>query len=110
MTLQPETDATVYGVGSVCGGFAIGSRAIIFVRRFPASVPEPTRLAYVIANEMGHILLGPNAHSVAGIMRRPTLLSKDWAEAAQGALGFTRSQARQIQIWILGRSMLYGQG
>src|ERR1700719_4340658 len=60
---------------------------------------EATRLGYVIAHELGHMLLGPNAHAIVGIMRG-TLRPEDWEKAAQGTLGFTPSQNQQIRTWI----------
>jgi hypothetical protein len=96
--LQPESEAVRYGVRSVCGGIGFPSGAIVFVRSF-----DSTRLGYVMAHELGHILLGPNAHAIVGIMRG-TLLPADWEKAAQGTLGFTHSQNQQIRIWIDQRS------
>lgn len=50
------------------------------------SVSPSVVLAYVIAHEIGHLLL-PIGHSSAGIMRaRPDQL--DWKRAARGALEF----------------------
>jgi hypothetical protein len=96
--LQPEGEAARYGVRSVCGGIGLESGVIIFVRRFDA-----TWLGYIMAHELGHILLGPNAHAIVGIMRG-TLLPEDWEKAAQRTLGFTRSQKQQIRMWIAQRS------
>jgi hypothetical protein len=95
--IQPESDAARYHVRSVCGGFALGINAVVFVRRFDA-----TWLGYVVAHEIGHILLGSNAHSIVGIMR-PTLLQTDWTKAEQGTLDFTASQKKQILAWIINR-------
>lgn len=92
--LQPESESGRYGVRPVCGGIGFPSGAIIFVQRLDA-----TWLGYVMAHELGHMLLGPNAHAVAGIMRG-TFLPEDWEKAAQGTLGFTGSQNRQIREWI----------
>jgi hypothetical protein len=96
--LQPESEVARYGVRSVCGGIGFPSGAIVFVCSF-----DSTRLGYVIAHELGHILLGPNAHAIVGIVRG-TLLPEDWEKAAQGTLGFTRSQNQQIRMWIDQRS------
>ena len=92
--LQPQSEAARYGVRLVCGGIGFPSGAIVFVRGF-----DSTRLGYVMAHELGHMLLGPNAHAIAGIMRG-TLLPGDWEKAAQGTLGFTHSQNQQIRTWI----------
>lgn len=61
------------------------------------------RLGYIMAHEIGHILLGQNAHAIVGIMRG-TLQPEDWEKAAQGTLGFTHSQNQQIRTWIAKRS------
>jgi hypothetical protein len=88
----------------VCGGIGFASGAIVFVRKSdPTSVADATRIGHVIAHEIGHVLLGPNAHSIVGIMRG-TLLQEDWEKAAQGTLGFTQSQNQQIRTWISERS------
>jgi len=96
--LQPESEAARYGVRSVCGGIGFASGAIIFVPSFDprSAVSDVTRMGYVIAHEIGHVLLGPNAHSIVGIMRG-TLLQRDWENAAQGTLGFTHSQNQQSE-------------
>jgi hypothetical protein len=103
--LQPESEAVRYGVRPVCGGIGFPSGAIVFVRSFDhrSATSEATRLGYVMAHELGHMLLGPNAHAIVGIMRG-TLLSEDWEKAAQGTLGFTHSQSQQIRMWIDQRS------
>jgi hypothetical protein len=102
--LQPESEAVRYGVRSACGGIGFASGVIIFVRKFDpkSSVSDVTRIGYVIAHEIGHVLLGPNAHSIAGIMRG-TLLQQDWENAEQGTLGFTGNQNQQIRTWIAER-------
>jgi hypothetical protein len=76
--LQPESQAARYGVGSVCGGLALGANATVFVRRFDA-----TWLGYIMAHEIGHILLGQNAHAIVGIMRG-TLQPEDWEKQLLG--------------------------
>jgi hypothetical protein len=109
ITLQPESEAVRYGVRSSCGGFAFESSAIVFVRSVYSmgtisAASAATRLGYVMAHELGHILLGPNAHANAGIMRG-ALVAQDWQKAAQGTLAFTHSQNQQIRMWIDQRSL-----
>lgn len=96
--LQPESESARYGVRPVCGGMGFPSGAIIFVQRLDA-----TWLGYIMAHELGHMLLGPNAHAVVGIMRA-TLFPEDWEKAEQGTLGFTHSQNQQIRRWVVQRS------
>jgi hypothetical protein len=53
-------------------------------------------LAYVIAHELGHLLLPGTPHSATGLMRA------DWDkaivhEAADGSLSFTEAQAHRIR-------------
>jgi hypothetical protein len=102
--LQPESEVARYGVRSVCGGIGFASGAIIFVPRIDprSAVSDVTRTGYVIAHEIGHVLLGLNAHSIVGIMRG-TLLQRDWESAAQGTLAFTQSQKQKIRTWIAER-------
>jgi len=105
--LQPESETARYGVPPECEGIGFPSGAIVFVRRKDKNdmAPAATRLAYVMAHELAHILLAPNAHSIVGIMRG-TLIQQDWDKAAQGKLGFPRSQARQNRTWIVKRNSL----
>jgi hypothetical protein len=103
--LQPASDARHYGVRPECGGIGLPSGAIVFVGAFDrTNKASATRLGYIIAHELGHVLLGPDAHSIVGIMRG-TFLREDWQKAEQGTLGFTRSQNQQIRDWIVARSM-----
>jgi hypothetical protein len=104
--LQPASEAARYGVRSACEGIGLPSGAIIFVRSIDSrntAASAATHLGCVMAHEVGHIMLGPNAHSIVGIMRG-TLLQEDWEKAAQGTLGFTHRQKQQIRTWIAERS------
>jgi hypothetical protein len=60
-------------------------------------------LHYIMTHELGHILLGRNAHSIIGIMR-PILVPEEWEKAERGAFVFTCSQNKQIRTWIEQRS------
>ena len=55
-----------------------------------------TMLAYVIAHELGHLLLPGNAHSDRGVMR-PEWDGALVHEASTGALTFTHWQAERIR-------------
>lgn len=67
-----------------------------FARTYDADVS--TLLAYVIAHEIGHLLLPRMPHSPTGLMKG------DWGralvrEAAAGSLTFTDAQIRRIQAF-----------
>jgi predicted Zn-dependent protease with MMP-like domain len=80
---------------------ANGAMAQVFFRQVQDfarayDVDLGTMLAYVIAHEIGHLLLPGNAHSPTGVMQA------DWdkalvREAARGSLTFTEAQAARIR-------------
>jgi hypothetical protein len=55
-----------------------------------------TLLAHVIAHEIGHVLLSPNAHSPTGVMQ-PYWGKALVRDAATGTLTFTEAQAARIR-------------
>ncbi len=57
---------------------------------------EGVVLACAIAHELGHLLLGPGAHSDEGVMRR-VWTARDFALALRGGLYFTAPQAQRMQ-------------
>lgn len=59
-----------------------------------ASLPE--LLGSVMAHELGHLLLGSNAHSETGIMQRQWRAA-ELKQLQRGALLFTTQQARKMQ-------------
>jgi hypothetical protein len=65
-------------------------RVARFARRY--RVKRDVLLGYVIAHEIGHLLLPPNSHSWQGVMR-PVI---NMEEAAAKRLRFTREQGEQI--------------
>ena len=80
---------------------AKGSEAQVFFRQVQAfartwHVDLSTVLAYVIAHEIGHLLLPGNAHSPTGVMQAgwDKALVHD---AARGSLTFTEAQAARIR-------------
>jgi hypothetical protein len=82
---------------------ANGSMAQVFFRQVQDfarahHVDLSTMLAYVIAHEIGHLLMPGNAHSPTGVMQA------EWAkalarDAARGSLTFTEAQAARIRAF-----------
>ena len=60
-------------------------------------------LGHMTAHEIGHLLLPEVGHSRRGIMRA-RLNEKDWEQAGQGGLLFTRRQAKSILAGVLARA------
>jgi hypothetical protein len=60
-------------------------------------------LGYVIAHELGHLLLGADSHSHSGIMSYP-FEGRRLVLASQGRLGFTPPQAKRLRKRLLERS------
>jgi hypothetical protein len=77
--------ATVY-YGSVLG----------FARYDQTELEAPMVLGCAIAHEIGHLLLGPNRHSVSGVMRAHWE-REDIRLALMGSMLFTSEQARLMQ-------------
>ena len=65
-------------------------RVVAFARRY--HVKREVLLGYVIAHEIGHLLLPPNSHSWQGVMRAVINLE----DASAKRLRFTREQGDQI--------------
>ena len=61
-----------------------------------AHVSLPNVLGHVIAHELGHLLLGTNAHSATGIMR-PRWSTPELQSLAMGRLLFTPQQSQRMQ-------------
>jgi len=59
-------------------------------------VDEGNLLGYVIAHELGHLLLGENSHSPEGVMRAVWQFEDLW-QAAMGRLLFTATQAERMR-------------
>ena len=100
MTRKITTDHSTFGAAfPLKDGF--GSLAIVFaerVRELAAShgAPEGLLLGHFITHEIGHLLLGLNSHSDAGIMRVPW--NRAQIERAHlGTLLFAEHEAEQMQ-------------
>ena len=79
-----------------CGrvAYALWQRAVEFASAENRAVEMV--LGYVIAHEVGHLLLPPPSHSASGIMRA-TWNPEDLDDAERDRLRFTDEQARQIR-------------
>ena len=60
-------------------------------------------LGWVIAHELGHLLLGRNAHSAAGIMRA-RWRAQDLKPSRQAAMLFLPAEAKRIRAQVLARA------
>lgn len=63
-------------------------------------VSLPRVLGHTMAHEVGHVLLGTNAHSHVGIMR-PNWQGQELRKVGMGAMLFTPEQGRSIQTKLL---------
>jgi hypothetical protein len=59
-------------------------------------VKEGDLLGYVIAHEMGHLLLGRDSHAAAGVMRA-RWEGAELRQAAHGQLSFTRVESERMR-------------
>jgi hypothetical protein len=87
-------------------GFAFGSNAYVLFDRIEefaenARTPDdrPALLGSVLAHEIGHIFLGPGAHSPTGLMRAHWQ-AREYRDSEHGVLLFTGRQGRQIRARI----------
>ena len=96
---MPSTAASGYTTGNMATVSL--ERATMASAGYPASVPE--LLGCTIAHELGHILLGPNSHTVSGMMR-PYWDITELQEAAQHFLLFDAKEAAQLRAEIMARA------
>ena len=66
------------------------------------SASNAQMLGYILAHEIGHLLLGEGSHAGKGIMRTPWR-KPEMERAAEGRLSFTAKQARRMQVNVLSR-------
>lgn len=97
--IPPSMEPRTLGPGTVMGFAVSGGRlaSIMYgrVERLAqsASTDLATTLGHVIAHEIGHLLLRPNAHSSGGIMNA----TLDPRLAAQGVLWFSATEADGVR-------------
>lgn len=73
-------------------------RAQELCRELKVSLPE--LLGHIIAHEIGHLLLGLNAHSLAGIMRARWERT-ELEQAGRGSLLFSAQQAKKMHARVI---------
>jgi len=82
-------------------GAAIPSNAFVFFHRIQEfctreDIADSLMLGYVVAHELGHVLLGPGGHSSGGVMKA-NLHQADLRWAEKGMLGFSPDQSARMQ-------------
>jgi hypothetical protein len=109
VTCAKTLSNSVFGV-SFLGSDSTGKYGDVFYNT-ARSLSESTHihlgdmLGHVIAHELGHLLLGSNAHSQLGIMR-PHWSSGELRSITMGRLLFTPEQARSMQDQLEDRARL----
>jgi hypothetical protein len=68
-----------------------------------AQINEARVLGYVMAHEIGHLLLGSNAHSTAGIME-PSWSAAELRKIEMGRLAFTKTECEKMRRRVEARS------
>jgi len=91
-----------FGSARLPEGEGFGVVADIYAER----IPELARgrdfemiLGRAIAHELGHLLLGKNAHSPAGIMHTPWR-ARDLETTRQAAMSFTTTEAKKLRTQV----------
>ena len=87
--------------------------ATVSFRRVQRSVARQTTsaaslervLGHAMAHELGHVLLGPNAHFELGLML-PNWDARNFDDMSKGRLNFTGEQARRIHDAVIGLGSL----
>ncbi len=93
-----------------CAAGQVGCSAYVFYRDILAlarqgDAAEYQLLGHALAHEIGHLLLGANSHSAAGVMRGKWN-DRDLETMARAYLFFTDAQAAQIRQQVTARSAL----
>lgn len=101
LRILPKAMAEKQQLSQTTMGWALGNfQAYIFHDRVEkqarlARIAHGDMLGYAIAHEIGHLLLGSNAHSVAGIMKAKW--DREHLERAEQQLLFLQQQAESIR-------------
>jgi len=95
--------------GAATGGYTVGNYITVSLdcaETVSDHNPEfvPDFLGYVVGHELGHALLGPHSHSLAGLMRAHWSITQ-LQEAAQRTLCFAPQQAARIGTEVMARTL-----
>jgi hypothetical protein len=87
-------------LGTSVAGHDGGTYASVFLKpaeeeASDANLPRTTVLAYAAAHEIGHLLLGEQAHTSQGLMKA-TWDTQDFQAMAQNGFHFSREQTREL--------------
>ncbi len=114
LRIVPRSMTKRYGFRRDVLGFALnvkksrfGYAVYVFLDRLQGlpgwrSAERPVILGHLIAHEIGHLLLGYQKHSLAGLMR-PGWDRKQLRQAVNGTLNFSSRQAKRIRADVLNR-------
>jgi hypothetical protein len=79
------------------GNYALVYFNVLATSSVTESVPAGDLLGFVIAHELGHLLLGRDSHSATGLMA-PVWQAGEVRMASQGILFFTGDQQERIRL------------
>lgn len=82
-------------VGETGGVYAVIFLASVQQQAAASDVPWPVLLAYATAHEIGHLLLGADAHAASGVMKG-NWDAKDMRAMFQNSVHFNSEQQRMI--------------
>jgi hypothetical protein len=96
-----KTDPRWQHLGQSIAGHDGGTYGTIFLEpaeeeASEANLPPVIVLAYAVAHEIGHLLLGDQAHSPQGLMRA-RWTANDFLAMAQNRLRFTPEQVKELR-------------
>lgn len=94
--LSAETFGQSYLDGRGQGSYANVYAASLASAKALALINEGDLLGYVVAHEVGHLLLGKSSHSPDGLMRAKWEVGQ-LLDAAHGKLGFTSGEAELMR-------------
>ena len=98
-----KTDVFGFAVNPILASVYCDSAVRLAVEEEHVEFDARIILGYVIAHELGHLFLGSNSHSSAGIMRSPWG-RKQVRQALMGTLLFTAEQAKVMQAEVHART------